>query len=946
MRFILANRPLKNFHLDSGTTHAIIDALNHAVVSYDSKGAYSLSGYDVINRPVYQWTKDNSTQTDFVLSQASQYGDSAGLTDPQDENLIGKIYRHYDEAGRMEVSAYDFKGNPLTSTRRVILASKLMSVFAGPPTGWDVKPYRVDWTGFPSSIPAILDSFDYTSDNAYDALNRITLLTYPAARGDSNKRRIMIPVYDKSGKLESVNMQDDFSALVVPYVQRIVYNARGQKLMLALNTSGMDNNAGMMTRFVYNEKSFRTSRMKTEAYALTTTSTTDTYTPQSGTTRQDFAYTYDALGNIKSINDKTPNGGVAGATGLTRNFDYDALYRLLKATGRENGPTTSDPYLDNIRSDVASSTRAYNQYYAYDKMGNIEELNHDTSGGGSFTRAFGYSNISDNNLMDTIIIGSTNYPFAYDATGNQTLQDTTRNMKWDYANKLKAFYIQAGTSEPTKYAQYLYGADGQRVMKLIRHAGGSYRVRIYIGGMFEEYYEVDAGGTNLGYQNEVMVMDGSSRIASERLGTAYGDATAVIKYIFSDNIGSSNVLIDNSGGFVSAEEYYPFGETSFGSYAKKRYRFCGKERDRESSMYYYGARYYVAWTCRFVSVDPKASKYAYQSSYVYADNNPVMVHDINGEGKDEPSAGKKVATNGTQSQSPYANYQPQEAYHSVTDHSGPNMLNTDQQSNLKPVTNLKVTPVNKSTQLHPADNNKNNTSHANQIRTVSEQSYVNFGGIKLHLSTQQVIFAEGIQYPLAQPSFTQDKFNYTQTQEQRETYMQFVSNTKALNEYRNSGQGMIINGVYIGLTSEMMGLGMAKAGNALFKVASSTMKIGGVVSEPFVTLKTVAPIGGRLGNTATRTQIYNIVTELESRSYDIIGGGGRDSEEYLRPFNGGRTGGSYIDITAIHPDYGTLRINTVDVYKNGLPTNRELINATRIRQQINPGEHLLLIPKR
>lgn len=67
----------------------------------------------------------------------------------------------------------------------------------------------------------------------------------------------------------------------------------------------------------------------------------------------------------------------------------------------------------------------------------------------------------------------------------------------------------------------------------------------------------------------------------------------------------------------------------------------------------------------------------------------------------------------------------------------------------------------------------------------------------------------------------------------------------------------------------------------------------------------------------------------------------------MKPLNGGRKGGSYLDITATHPKYPTLRINTVDVLKNGVtPTARELRNAIRIRTQIQPGEHLLLIPKK
>ena len=116
----------------------------------------------------------------------------------------------------------------------------------------------------------------------------------------------------------------------------------------------------------------------------------------------------------------------------------------------------------------------------------------------------------------------------------------------------------------------------------------------------------------------------------------------------------------------------------------------------------------------------------------------------------------------------------------------------------------------------------------------------------------------------------------------------------------------------------------------------------------FIEAAAVTGRGGRLGNAATRLQIEDIALELEkSRGYRITGGGGLFAEEYLRPLGGGRKGGSYLDITAYHPKYGILRINTVDVLKDGItPTSRELKNAARIRTQINPGEKLLLIPKR
>ena len=66
------------------------------------------------------------------------------------------------------------------------------------------------------------------------------------------------------------------------------------------------------------------------------------------------------------------------------------------------------------------------------------------------------------------------------------------------------------------------------------------------------------------------------------------------------------------------------------SQTSKRYRYTSKERDLETGLYYYGARYYDPFTCRFTGVDPLAGEYAYLSPYNYADNNPVSDKDIDG----------------------------------------------------------------------------------------------------------------------------------------------------------------------------------------------------------------------------------------------------------------------------------------------------------------------------
>jgi RHS repeat-associated protein len=138
-------------------------------------------------------------------------------------------------------------------------------------------------------------------------------------------------------------------------------------------------------------------------------------------------------------------------------------------------------------------------------------------------------------------------------------------------------------------------------------------------------------------------MDNSSRIAMIRYGTAFPDDISNTEvYNLEDHLGSSSVRLDTNGAIIDKEEYYPFGDSSLRTFDKKRYRFTGKEKDSESGLYNFGARYYAAWTCRFISVDPKAKKSDYQSSYAYGDNNPVVMNDPSGnQSKDQVSGTSK-----------------------------------------------------------------------------------------------------------------------------------------------------------------------------------------------------------------------------------------------------------------------------------------------------------------
>ncbi|WP_320019771.1 RHS repeat-associated core domain-containing protein [Labilibaculum manganireducens] len=111
---------------------------------------------------------------------------------------------------------------------------------------------------------------------------------------------------------------------------------------------------------------------------------------------------------------------------------------------------------------------------------------------------------------------------------------------------------------------------------------------------------------------------------------------AIIRCQYSNHLGSASLELDETADIISYEEYHPFGTTSYRSgrteteTSQKRYKYVGKERDEETGLYYYGFRYYAAWLCRFVSVDPLQFDYPHYTPFQYAGNKPITYIDLDG----------------------------------------------------------------------------------------------------------------------------------------------------------------------------------------------------------------------------------------------------------------------------------------------------------------------------
>jgi RHS repeat-associated protein len=111
----------------------------------------------------------------------------------------------------------------------------------------------------------------------------------------------------------------------------------------------------------------------------------------------------------------------------------------------------------------------------------------------------------------------------------------------------------------------------------------------------------------------------------------------VVEYYHVDGLGSVRAVTDQSGAVVQRHDYAAFGEELPPQVvADKKLRFTGKERDAETGLDYFGARYYASGTGRFSTVDPAIDFHGAEANpqhwnrYAYVANNPVRWTDPDG----------------------------------------------------------------------------------------------------------------------------------------------------------------------------------------------------------------------------------------------------------------------------------------------------------------------------
>lgn len=269
---------------------------------------------------------------------------------------------------------------------------------------------------------------------------------------------------------------------------------------------------------------------------------------------------------------------------------------------------------------IGKNMQYYTQLYSYDELGNMQSVNSQ----GRWNRIYTYDT-NTNRLLNT----GSGYNYTYDAHGNMVSMPHLDTIEWDYKGNLSKT-IRTGNGYT---ANYRYDSQGNRVRKVYIH-DNIIDERIYIGNY--EIYRRKVSGTLDTERETSFVSDDQKRIAIVDTRNLPTPVEVTIRYQYDNHLGSACLELDGSGDVISYEEYHPFGTTSYSAgrndteTSLKRYKYIGKERDEETGLYYYGARYYAAWLCRFVSVDPLQFKYPHYTPYQYAGNKPISFIDLDG----------------------------------------------------------------------------------------------------------------------------------------------------------------------------------------------------------------------------------------------------------------------------------------------------------------------------
>ena len=236
--------------------------------------------------------------------------------------------------------------------------------------------------------------------------------------------------------------------------------------------------------------------------------------------------------------------------------------------------------------------------------------------------------------------------YIFDDHGNQLRTATpSLNNLWDAHNSLQSTgFKNAGGYDAEEYS--VYAAPGKRSRKVTETKDAQGKLiqvqeSLYLGHV---EYRSTWKGKDLTYNGAVIreasgkavaaqLQYKSLRITEGHRQIAQKDiypSERSIQFYLDSNIDSCQVQLNNSGNLISYRANYPYGKTalSFGNANTQKYQFSGQELE-ESSLYYYGYRFYLPENFRWLSPDPSGPVNGL-NLYIFVGGNPIGRRDEHG----------------------------------------------------------------------------------------------------------------------------------------------------------------------------------------------------------------------------------------------------------------------------------------------------------------------------
>ena len=310
---------------------------------------------------------------------------------------------------------------------------------------------------------------------------------------------------------------------------------------------------------------------------------------------QTLYYTYDGLGNITHIHEKSSDS--AAKTEKVR-YTYDELSQLVREDNR---------WLDKTI------------VYTYDAGGNLtskEEYAYTTGSVGTAenSKSYAYRTTGWKDQL-TAYDGQS---ITYDTMGNP-LSYRGMQMTWQKGRELK------GVEKDGTSVTYAYNQEGVRIRKTV----GDTETRYYLNG--SKIVALETGSEKLHF-----IYDQSGNLFAMKAGSEL--------YYYLHNCQNDIIgLVDSMGTQVVSYQYDSWGKpvgmtdaTADGVGSKNPFRYREYCWDEETGMYYVNSRYYDLETCRFISADDtdvlEVQDDLYDKNlYAYCDNNPISRVDEEGD---------------------------------------------------------------------------------------------------------------------------------------------------------------------------------------------------------------------------------------------------------------------------------------------------------------------------